>query len=89
MCKQLTPENRIPRTGKVIMNDLKEVINEIQNLETLCPDYAGNLDSCIERRKGIAVDVASVCTAEQGDDQFMAMIKDAGIDISEDFCESL
>ena len=71
------------------MRDLKEVITEIQHLEILCPDYAGNLDSCIERLKGIAVDVASVCTDGQEEAQLEAMIKDAGIDISEDFFESL
>ena len=72
----------IPRTGSVILNGLQKVITEIRHLETICPDHASELEHCEEQLKGIAVEVASVCTEGESTDQFESMIKDAGIEIS-------
>ncbi len=79
----------IPRTGSVILNGLQKVITEIRHLETICPDHASELEHCEEQLKGIAVEVASVCTEGESTDQFESMIKDAGIEISQDIFDSL
>ena len=79
----------IPRTGKVILCDLHEVITEIRNLQNICPQHTEALERCEKQLNSIAFEVASVCTDGDDTNQVEAMMKDAGIEIPDDLLEAI
>ena len=74
-----TMDSQIPSKGKVIIHNLNEVLTQIKVLEPLCADYLHSLQRCEKSLIQIAVDIACVCTGDDGDwDSVAALLKEGG-----------
>lgn len=77
-------DSQIPSKGKVIIHNLNEVLTQIKVLEPLCADYLHSLQRCEKSLIQIAVDIACVCTGDDGDwDSVAALLKEGGIPLPE------
>ena len=77
-------DSQIPSKGKVIIHNLNEVLTQIKVLEPLCADYLHSLQRCEKSIIQIAVDIACVCTGDDGDwDSVAALLKEGGIPLPE------
>ena len=77
-------DSQIPSKGKVIIHDLNEVLNQIKDLEPLCAEYLHALQRCESSIIQIAVDVACVCTGDDGEwDTISQMLQEAGMPVPE------
>lgn len=77
-------DSQIPSKGKVIIHNLNEVLTQIKDLEPLCADYLHSLQCCEKSLIQIAVDIACVCTGDDGDwDSVAALLKEGGIPLPE------
>ena len=83
-----TMDSQIPSKGKVIIHDLNEVLTQIKVLEPLCADYQHSLQRCEKSLIQIAVDIACVCTGDDGDwDSVAALLREGGIPLPEELNE--
>ena len=74
----------MPSKGKVIIHNLNEVLTQIKDLEPLCADYLHSLQCCEKSLIQIAVDIACVCTGDDGDwDSVAALLREGGIPLPE------
>lgn len=79
-----TMDSQIPSKGKVIIHNLNEVLTQIKDLEPLSADYLHCLQRCEKSLIQIAVDIACVCTGDDGDwDSVAALLKEGGIPLPE------
>ena len=77
-------DSQIPSKGKVIIHNLNEVLTQIKDLEPHCADYLHSLQRCEKSLIQIAVDIACVCTGDDGDwDSVAALLKEGGIPLPE------
>lgn len=83
-----TMDSQIPSKGKVIIHNLNEVLTQIKDLEPFCADYQHSLQRCEKSLIQIAVDIACVCTGDDGDwDSVAAMLREGGIPLPEELDE--
>ena len=81
-------DRQIPSKGKVIIHSLNEVLTQIKDLEPFCADYLHSLQRCEKSLIQIAVDIACVCTGDEGDwDSVAALLKEGGIPLPEELDE--
>ena len=82
-------DSQIPSKGKVIIHNLNEVLTQIKDLEPLCADYLHSLQRCEKSLIQIAVDIACVCTGDDGDwDSVAAMLREGGMPLPEELEEA-
>lgn len=81
-------DSQIPSKGKVIIHNLNEVLTQIKDLEPLCADYLHSLQCYEKSLIQIAVDIACVCTGDDGNwDSVAALLKEGGIPLPEELDE--
>ena len=84
-----TMANQIPSKGKVIIHSLNEVLTQIKDLEPFCADYQHSLQRCEKSLIQIAVDIACVCTGDDGNwDSVAAMLREGGMPLPEELEEA-
>lgn len=82
-------DSQIPSKGKVIIHSLNEVLTQIKDLEPLCADYLHSLQRCERSLIQIAVDIACVCTGDDGNwDSVAAMLREGGMPLPEELEEA-